>query len=254
METTTQTKTNPLDELQSWANEQERKTSEPPKANSETPKPENGGLSDNGVISETELLSTGTHTKEGFSGNIESPGVTKQPGTTAASTKKILANSGKFAVTLIHEIAIPSLSILVARQFGYTVRKDGLKITKDEKDLLTEAWNEYLSSINIAIEKPIYQLMLALGFVYGSKVADGSIKFEKIKKNMPNESDKKDEPAKVTKENFAKVFEDAREKLIDETRSKMRKNRQFAIKWLVDNKKFIRLEKDLRDKYNVPAA
>ena len=241
-----------IDELKTWATSENEKAKTPPPPASKTGETtiEPGSK----IIDDNNFLNTGGHTQTPVIGDPSKPQATQAVTQSAQTTKKILASSGKFAATLIHEMAIPALMVWLLGRFKKTVNKDGFKINASEKEILTEAWNEYLASLNISIDKPIYQLLLAIGFVYGSKFADGSIKIEDMKaKETVTSILKKESDKKVTKENFDDVLTEAKEQLINETRARIRKNRTVSLKHLNESGAFKRLEKQLREKYNIPA-
>lgn len=211
------------------------------------------------TIKDNDFLNTGSHTKteQGNATNPANPanatGTT--PATAPAKTSNVLGNSGKLAVTLIHEIVIPALVVWVCSMFKKHVDKESLKLSKEDKEVLTPAWQDYLNSVNISFDKPIYQLLLAIGFTYGSKFMDGSIKITEMKAVSISKTDAITKaPDKVTEENYKDVFDIEREALIGETMKVKRQKREKIIAFLQQSGALKRLDKALRKKYNLSIA
>lgn len=252
-----------VDNLKSFIQGSQPKEAEPGLSQ---PKSEINPASGSG-LSDSDFLNTGKHTiSQPFNMGDTSkgtPGANTGFGTAPSNIKsigQIVPNSGKFAVILIHEMAIPALTIWVSKNVGYKCDKAGLKLTKEDKEVLIPAWEGWLNSLNINIEKPIYQLLLALGFVYGSKWMDGTLKFEKVKKtdikkpepvNSENTHMAIGDDTKVTEENYQTVFEVERENLIDKVRKERRRGRKDAMDFLQKNAQFKLLDKNLRLKYGL---
>lgn len=206
-------------------------------------------------LSDQEFLNTNKHTKDPLFSLPNAPGTPSTPGTTSKPLTQVIANSGKFATTLIHEMAVPALAVWVLAFFRKQTNREGWKVTKEDKDILVPAWEGYLASVNVNFDKPIYQLMIAIAFCYGSKFMEGTIKIEDKKRTTAGSvaKDLDAMPDKVTKENFPQALMAEREELILATNRKRKNSRKSNIKWLEETGAFKRLEQALRDKYNIPA-
>jgi hypothetical protein len=215
---------------------------------------DNGTDPGKSVLPDSDFMNTGKHTQDPLfnpSGNaktIEMPGI--KPGTGQAGNIRpigqLVPNAGKFATTLL-DMLLPACIIFFARQAGYITKKEALKLNKEEKETLAPAFENYLNSININFDKPIYQLLIVLGLVYGSKFMEGDIQFTKGKITP----DKKQLDIKVTNENYAQVFDLEREKLITQYIGKWKKSRMTTIKSLTDQGFFKTLDKELRLRHGI---
>lgn len=222
----------------------------------ETPKPAETGKPSpgKGNITDQEFLNTGTHTKEPVLNIPGSPNSPNTP-TTSKPITQVIANSGKFAVTLIHEMAVPALAVFCLAIFRKTTNREGWKVTKEDKEILVPAWEQYLASVNVNFDKPIYQLLIAIAFCYGSKFMEGTIKIED-KKTQPKATTLEgvtSVPDKVTKENFKDVLDIERENLLKAESSRRKEKRAATDKWLKSTGAYDRLEKALRKTHNIPA-
>lgn len=252
METMTTPEVKPIDSLKEFVKQSTTPAIEP--------KPEQISTG-NTSLSDNDFLSTGKHTTEqGFSmgDNAKTPitggnGLNTNTGSNVRPMGTMIPNAGKFACSL-QDFVFPALIVWATRSYGYDAKKGDLKLTKEDKDVLVPAWDAYLMSVNINFDKPIYQLMIAIGLTYGSKFLDDEMnfKFKKIVKTAKQPGVPSD--IKVTAENYNEVFDLEREKMIKETRGKIRKSRDVVIKVLTEQGEFKRLDKELRLRHGIKTA
>lgn len=79
--------------------------------------------------------------------------------------------SGKMAVDLM-DVLFPSLVVYVVAMIGYNLPKGRLQLTAKEKEILNPAFQNYLDSINVNFNNPLYNLLFVLGSVYAAKTID----------------------------------------------------------------------------------
>lgn len=88
---------------------------------------------------------------------------------------------GKRAVDLFDAI-FPSLIVLGALYgLNMKINKKGLQLDADEKKLLAPFFQDYLNSLNINMNNPLNNLLLAAGLIYGAKIIDLAPTVEKAK-------------------------------------------------------------------------
>jgi hypothetical protein len=199
LEKPTQTKSGLVDDLKNFA------ASQPPQTPGNDQQPP--GESPQGqTLNEGDFLNTGDHAKTGAENNASGANTanTAQPiPGTQQKTSNVLGNSGKLAVTLVHDTILPALFVWVCAMFKKELEKDSLKLTKEDREILIPAWQDYLNSVNISFEKPIYQLLVAIGFTYGAKFMDGTVKIKDKRAPVVSASEAITKvPDVVTRENF----------------------------------------------------
>lgn len=150
----------------------------------------NDTLPDNG-ISEIELIATGEHTKQTpFTGPTDIPTEPNKPNSPTGSTnvptspgnKLGSVIGGKTAADLL-DILFPSLCVWAISAIGYKIGKGKLQMTAKEKEVLAPAMQQYLDSINVDFNNPLYNLLFVVGSIYTSKVIDILPELEKVKKD-----------------------------------------------------------------------
>lgn len=128
----------------------------------------------------------------GAATGIRSPNVDSSPagGSTVRPVNVGQLVGGKFAVDLMDTL-IPSVALLAFSALGYEIEKRGLQLNEREKAVIAPAMQDYLNSINVNLNNPLYNLLLVVGVVYGSKI------METLPKVKRKTGAKKPEPEKV---------------------------------------------------------
>lgn len=207
--------------------------------------PEASGITE---VSPSEVFNTGneaaesaTHVSPGssaepFTGAGKPPGggagytIPTRKGTTLG---KVLP--GETAVGLMDTL-LPSLIVLLIDQLGYKAEKKGFQLTKDEKQVVAPALTEYLNSINIDFDNPLYNLLFVLAVVYGSKVIDVVPNLKKKEGKQPADEVVKAQPKQIAERlNAKQEKERARMVFIKELRDM--NNRALAVQAIIDRKK-----------------
>lgn len=91
--------------------------------------------------------------------------------------------SGKSAVTLVN-IFIPSFIVFALNRFGYDAQKSQLKLSSEEKDILTPVVQDCLDYVEINFDNPFYALAFVATMIYGSKVFDIVPDLKKVKNDL----------------------------------------------------------------------
>ena len=190
--------------------------------------------------SDTDIFDTGKGAENSHINNtVDIPGAVNEPGFSAAipKTRPISAGafvSGEFATNLMDTI-VPSLILLLALQFGYLFEKKSLQLTSKEKELIAPAMQEYLDSLNVNFNNPLYNLLFVVGAVYATKVIDILPSIKKKQSVPKKEQDVSD------KEVIEKKVQDEQQrakKRQDEIKLLKTMSRPVAIKWLTENRKY----------------
>jgi hypothetical protein len=125
---------------------------------------------------QTHILDDNTATSEG------APGAPGFGSPTSAPIKLGGVMGGRF-VTDIMDALTPAIMVYVAGFAGYNVSKKELQLSEKEKALIAPAMQDYLNSINVNFNNPLYNLLFVVGGVYGAKLIEVMPKAEKIPKN-----------------------------------------------------------------------
>lgn len=147
------------------------------------------GTSFNTEVSDSELFAAGDHTKEGnnnaqnnnaaSSGNTETSRPTEAPKSPKQNLGSLI--SGKAAVDFANMI-IPSGVTFTMRKMGYEMDKKDLQFSASEKEILSPYFQEWLNTLNIDLNNPLYNLLIGLGIVYSSKFMDKESTIRPIRK------------------------------------------------------------------------
>lgn len=118
--------------------------------------------------------------ESGNSANIDlNTGPSSAPGSgpkitinSSANTKPLSAGtllSGTFATDLMDNL-LPAIAVLVIVKVGYNIDRRALQLTPKEKDTIAPVMQQYLDSINVNFNNPLYNLLMVIGAIYGAKV------------------------------------------------------------------------------------
>jgi len=138
---------------------------------------------------------------------------------------------GSLAVNLM-DILLPGIIALIADKIGYKVDKKAFQLTPKEKEVMNPAMSEYLESINVNFDNPLYNFLFVLAVVYGSKVIDV---LPQIKAKEPEKPTVEKVNERLTRKD---QVEQARMVFIKELRDL--NNRDAAIQVIIDKKKLSR--------------
>lgn len=122
-----------------------------------------------------------TESAHGFGNNAEtdsSPGFFV-PG--SGGTKLGDVVTGRVAVEVVDAI-LPALAVLIAAKVGYAIEKRGLQLTASEKSTIAPAVQEYLSTINVRLDNPLYKMLFVVGGIYAGKIIEVMPNMERIEK------------------------------------------------------------------------
>lgn len=150
-------------------------------------------------------------------------------GTKGTTLGKVLP--GSLAVNLM-DILLPGIIALIADKIGYRVDKKAFQLTQKEKEVISPAMTEYLESINVNFDNPLYNFLFVVAVVYGSKVIDV---LPAVKKKEPEKPTVEKVNERLTKK---EEVEKARMVFIKELRDL--NNKEAAIQVIVDRKKMSR--------------
>jgi hypothetical protein len=89
-----------------------------------------------------------------------------------------LINS-EMAVAFI-DIVVPVVFVLLFKRIhDKTISKKAIQLTSSEKETIKPVLQNYLNSINFAVDNPLNALILTLGFIYG-------VKYIEVSNQLPN--------------------------------------------------------------------
>lgn len=202
-----------------------------------------------GTISDKDAFDTGNHTNNtSLFGSPASP-----QGAQGAQPLSGRAQLGTFINgkkgTDFFDFAVVAIVIWVCRNIGYSVKKETLKLTKEEKEMVNPAMQAVLDSIKIDFSNPYIFFAFSIAMTYGLKFMADPPKFTKV---VEAEDEDTNEPiVKVTPDNFKQIFELECEKLINNLQKKKKYSRQRSIDWLTKNKQFDKLRTELKLKHNI---
>lgn len=87
--------------------------------------------------------------------------------------------SGKAAVTIVN-IFIPSFIVFALTKMGYAANKSQLKLTNEEKEILSPVVQDCLDYIVVNFDNPFYTLAFVASMIYGAKIFDAIPDLKKI--------------------------------------------------------------------------
>lgn len=185
----------------------------------ETVKPENETENKDNIPANTSGISevspdtvfkagkTAENTSSGF-GQSDSQGKTENPGNdlkndygtgSGHKTKAGDLVSGTFAVGIMDKL-IPAVVVIGGRQLGYDINSKDLSLTASEKETIAQPMQDFLDSVNINFDNPLYNLLFVVSVIYGSKIIDIApdirktvSKKEKVKVNAEASAAKQEE-------------------------------------------------------------
>ena len=170
---------------------------------SQTPKEfQETNESGNALLSEKQIFEAGQGTENtGFSGSPDSnedPKATTRPDVNTSTVPLSAGNvvSGRFAVDLMDNL-LPVLIVLGVKLYGFEMDKKALQLSEKEKGIISPAMQQYLDSININFNNPLYNLLFVMGAVYVPKMIEI---FPDLKKRQPKEKPKEKQPESVLSE------------------------------------------------------
>jgi len=145
---------------------------------------------------EAEVFNTGEHAKTttifdttGPSAPSNAPeGPNKAQGAPFSSMTAGQVVTGKTAVN-VADFIIPALFAFLAKTAGYELDKKALKLTREDRELLEPATQDYLNSIDLRLS-PLQALLVAISVVYGSKVVEILPTLKEVKKPVKNDPPK----------------------------------------------------------------
>lgn len=199
-------------------------------------------------VTETELLNTGKGLETPlFSDNNRNSDTAKEPNVnfgTAKDAKPIQVGKligGEFATNLLDTL-FPALLVLIAGYVGYKLEKKKLQLTDKEKELIYPAMQEYLDSINLNFNNPLYNLLFIVGGVYAAKFIDILPELEKkpknkeekkvaIVKNIEEKIIQKEEKKKTKEETDNDFLSMPYEIALEAIEGKRKKGKQDAINY-----------------------
>lgn len=97
---------------------------------------------------------------------------------------------GKVCVSLLDSVA-PVVLALLAGWAGIDVSKDAFKLEKDERGTLEILFDNWTKSLDMKLT-PTQELLIGLGFIYGSKSLPIIQKIGEAKKTVPKEKQKEE--------------------------------------------------------------
>lgn len=92
-------------------------------------------------------------------------------------------------VLSVLDVVAPVLLVVAMRAAKKEAKKQDFKLTATDKESLVGPLQDYLNSLNLTFDNPLYGLIVALTLVYASKVIDVASKAPTI---TPKKSTKKD--------------------------------------------------------------
>lgn len=215
-----------------------------------------------------EILKTGSHTEAGNS-QSQIPGADpNMPNANKKTLGQMTGDRGGKLATELMNVMIPAIIIFVASRLTYKVDKKILKLSADEKEMITPAWQNVLDSIFIDFNNPWIQLGIVLGIVYVSKTIEAipeakkivkevtKVEIQEVKTEAINEVKKQESKPTDTKDLVAKykeLYAERAEVLINETKAVRKRGRNEAVKWLTEKKSFERLAENLQKELGLKA-
>lgn len=199
-------------------------------------------------VSQNEIFSTGAGANT--INTTVNPAKSDIPTNTPTSTTSRPVNvgnlvGGKFAVDLLDTL-FPALVVYLVNMIGYELDKKGLQMTAKEKEIVIPAMQDYLNSIKVDFNNPLYNLLFAVGAVYGAKVIE----------ILPNIEKKKS--AKVTPENVTEKAADIEKRIQEQSKRKQDEERfiksisnqpkEIAIKMIMERRR--KSKQDATEWYN----
>lgn len=91
--------------------------------------------------------------------------------------------SGTTTVNLVN-IFIPSVIVFMIGKAGYKAKKNQLKLTTEEKEILSPVVQDCLNYIEINFDNPFYALAFVASMIYGAKIFDVVPELSKVKDDM----------------------------------------------------------------------
>lgn len=192
---------------------------------------------------ETEVFNTGKH--------AETTNLFESAGSSAASTAPDSPNkpqggpfssmtagqvvTGKTAVN-VADFIIPALFAFLAKTAGYELDKKALKLTKEDRELLEPATQDYLNSIDLRLS-PLQALLVAVSVVYGSKVVEILPTLKEVKKPVKSEAAKNGPDAVATAEDRVKEAERKRREKAEFVATVLKAGPQAGTLLIVDKYK-----------------
>lgn len=201
---------------------------------SQSPQAESAGL-----ISEDAAIQSGSYLDNSAAETIALPrqSDTAQPfqpgaqsfGSGPQGVKAGQLVSGKLATDVMDSV-FPALCVYAVSAMGYNVRKSDLQLSADEKRTIAPVFQQYLDTLNINLNNPLYNLLFVLGAIYAAKIVE---QLPTMERSGKRQSAVKQAAQAVTKA----TTEDARETLIKATIKARKKGREDAIKFLTSKGK-----------------
>jgi hypothetical protein len=197
---------------------------------SQSPAPNQGGVVSASDFSQTAAHASAYNTMSipGASETPTGPNVPNPAPNQGTALGKVVG--GKMATDLL-DLLLPSITVWAVSMIGYNVSKGSLQLTAKEKDVLHPAMQNYLDSININFNNPLYNLLFVFGGIYAAKVIDilPEVQKKEVSKVVGKKVIKLKPPEEKTDEEIVKEIANSRKKGLDD-----------AIKYFTENKDLIK--------------
>lgn len=139
------------------------------------------------------------------------------------------AVGGKTATELLN-VLFPSLIVFAVSNIGYHIDKRMIELTPDEKKIVAPAFQDYLNTININFNNPLYNLLFVLGGIYAAKAID-------VIPNLQKKKPAVKQPANASQQQRATSSGmSAADALIERTAKQRKKGKKEAAQFLLKQK------------------
>lgn len=158
------------------------------------------------------------------------------PGGAGTSAKLGDSLSGKTA-TKIFDFIFPAIIAYVVQALGYRFDKRMVELTPEEEKVIASAMQDYLNTVQVSFNNPLYTLLFVIGGVYTGKAIEILPNLQKTDKAHKN-------TAQSSTASGARVANlTVVESLISKTVRKRKKGRGDAIKFLLGQGEIIEVSK-----------
>jgi hypothetical protein len=141
------------------------------------------------------------------------------------------AISGKMATDILN-ILLPTLAALVIDQLGYHFDKRLIELTADEKKVIAPAMQDYLDSINVDFNNPLYNLLFVVGAIYAAKIIEVAPQLQKKARKQPQ--------GREVAEAAIRSPKTAVDALIQRTAKTRKQSKKLAVEFLLKEGQIIR--------------
>ncbi len=143
------------------------------------------------------------------------------------------AIGGKTAVEIMN-VLLPSLAVYAIGAMGYRADKRMIELTADEKKIVIPAMQDYLNTIDINFQNPLYNLLFVVGSVYAAKVIDIMPGLQKVQGTS--------KPQQTAATGARQTPKSAADALIQKTAASRKTSKDKAIQFLIKEGEIIRSE------------